>query len=75
MAIEASRPYHSLAADLKCSYLSHNSEEVSLLLSKRLEKAFRDREDARAELLLHESNHAGGKITEREPLSDSPETA
>jgi hypothetical protein len=45
----AARSYHRLLANLECAYLIHDLE-APLLLSARLERAFRDRNDAIAEL-------------------------
>jgi hypothetical protein len=56
LAVSDARIYHRLAADLECSYISHDSE-AQIPLSSRLEKAFSDRDTTRAELLLHEKDH------------------
>jgi len=59
-SIRAARYYHGLVADLECAYLSRDSE-VAQPLSAGLEKAFHDRNDAIAELTVHESTHADKK--------------
>jgi len=66
LAVNAAKLYHSLAADLECSYLNHNLE-ASPLLSMRLQKASRDRDAAIAELTLHENTHAFRKPANVEP--------
>jgi hypothetical protein len=56
-SIRAARYYHGLVADLECANLSRESE-IAQPLSESLKKAFRDRNDAIAELTVHESTHA-----------------
>jgi len=68
IAISAARSYHSLAADLECSYLSHNTE-AQMLLSIRLKQAFTDSETARVELFLHEKIHRLKKLANGVPLT------
>ena len=57
IAIRAARSYHGLVADLECAHLSRDSE-IAQPLSASLEKAFRERNDAIAELTVHESTHS-----------------
>ena len=64
IAVEASRTFHDLTADLECAYLTHDAE-APMLISLRLVKASRDRDEARAELILHENTHPLKKQADR----------
>ncbi len=57
LAIEASKAYHALLANLEAAYVRHDSE-ASLALSAHLDKALKLRDAALAELTNHESTHA-----------------
>jgi hypothetical protein len=57
LAIEASRAYHDLLANLEAAYIHHDSA-ASLTLSVHLGKALKLRDSALAELVNHESTHA-----------------
>ena len=68
MAIRAARLYHGLVADLECANLSRDSE-IAQHLSESLKKAFRDRNNAIADLTVHESTHAHQKPAGKVQLS------
>ena len=57
IAIEASRGYHELQANLEAAHIRHDSE-TALTLSRRLERASQVRDASIAELTDHESTHA-----------------
>jgi hypothetical protein len=60
IALAASKSYHERLQDLEAAYIRHNSEVV-MLLSSRLESAFRSRNAAISELTNHESTCVGKK--------------
>jgi len=68
IAIRAARHYHGLVADLECANLSRDSERAQPL-SEGLKNAFRDRNDAIAELTIHESTHIHKKPAQEVRLS------
>ena len=68
IALDASRAYHELLADLEAAHIRHDLEATSLL-SVRLKKAFQRREMAVNELTAHESTHVNKKPLETRQLS------
>jgi len=63
IALTASKTYHQRLQDLEAAHICHNSEAL-MLLSIRLDAAFKSRNTAIAELSNHESTCAGKKRAE-----------
>jgi hypothetical protein len=64
-ALEASRAYHEILAELEFAHFSHNNALIPAL-RERLEKALRGRNTAISELTVHESTHKRAKSTRLE---------
>ena len=56
IAIEASRAYHELQANLEAAHIRHDLED-SLTLSRRLERGLKVRDASIKELTDHEGTH------------------
>lgn len=66
-ALTASKVYYKLLEDLEAAHICHDSEV--LIISTRLESAFRSRNAAIAEITNHESTCVGKTPAEALPLA------